>query len=233
MPTEGLPAGLSQDLTRERMLQLLADVGALIQDSHIVYTSGKHGSAYVNKDAIYPHTQLTSHLCLEIAKLVSALQIEVVLAPAIGGVILSQWVAYHLSRLSGYEVLGIYAEKENNTGEFVITRGFDGLCRSKRTLIVEDILNTGGSVRKVMHATLGLGSKLVGVAALCVRGGLGSLGKTDSGHWIEADGLTLPLYALAELPLDAWDAADCPLCRSGVAINTQIGKGREYLKAFR
>lgn len=67
------------------VLQVLGKVGAVIADSHIVYTSGKHGSAYVNKDAVYPHTAETSLLCRVIAERFADDNVEVVIAPAIGG----------------------------------------------------------------------------------------------------------------------------------------------------
>jgi orotate phosphoribosyltransferase len=54
-------------MSEQNVLKMLERVGAIITDSHIVYTSGKHGSAYVNKDAVYPHTLETSRLCREIA----------------------------------------------------------------------------------------------------------------------------------------------------------------------
>lgn len=55
-------------MNEQEVLQILGKVGAVIADSHIVYTSGKHGTAYVNKDAVYPHTKETSDLCRAIAQ---------------------------------------------------------------------------------------------------------------------------------------------------------------------
>ena len=71
-------------MNQQEVLQVLGNVGAVIKDSHIVYTSGMHGSAYVNKDAVYPHTKATSDLCREIARRFVDDNVEVVIAPAIG-----------------------------------------------------------------------------------------------------------------------------------------------------
>jgi len=133
-------------MTESEILKILHNTGAIIRDDHFVYTSGKHGSSYVNKDAIYPHTKVISNLCLEIAKRFAKSNIEVVIAPAIGGVILSQWTAHHLSRLTKRKVLGIYAEKGDD--KFIIKRGYDKLLNRKNVLVVEDVINTGGSARK-------------------------------------------------------------------------------------
>jgi orotate phosphoribosyltransferase len=203
-------------MNEQEVLKLLTKVHAVVTDSHIVYTSGKHGAAYINKDAIYPHTKETSQLCRAIAEQFSGSDVEVVIAPVIGGVILSQWVAHHLTEITGREVLGIYAEKDGDS--FVIKRGYDKIIREKNVLVIEDVLNTGGSAKKVIEKTRALGGNVVGLGVLCNRGA-------------KAEDMANPpkLVALFDLKLDAWDAAECPLCAKGVPINTDIGKGREYL----
>ncbi|MDK2949263.1 MAG: orotate phosphoribosyltransferase [Patescibacteria group bacterium] len=202
----------------EKVLQVLGKVGAVITDSHVVYASGKHGTVYVNKDALYPHTKETSDLCRAIAEQFVDDKVEVVIAPAIGGVILSQWVAYHLSEITGHEVLGVYAEKaEEDT--FVIKRGYDKIVAGKNVLVIEDVLTTGGSVKKVIEATRALGGNIVGLGVLCNRGGI----------TLEDVANPLKLFALVNIELEAWDEAECPFCAQGVPINTNVGKGREYL----
>ena len=202
------------------VLELLEHVGALIGNSHIVYTSGKHGSSYVNKDALYPHVQITSHVAYRMATPFGAAGVEVVAGPTIGGVILAQWVAYHLTQL-GTPVLAIYAEEQLDaagTKQRVFRRGYDQHLPNKRVLIVEDILTTGQSARAVVDAVVAGGGIPIGVAALCNRGS------------VTAEQLGVPrLVALTNLALEAWDAATCPLCAAGVPINTSVGKGAAFL----
>ena len=204
-------------MNEQQRLAILADVKAVITDSHLVYTSGKHGSAYVNKDAIYPHTSITAQLCAEIA-MEFRYGVDVVIAPAVGGVVLTQWTAYHLSSLMGKEVLAVYAEKIEG-GEFIIGRGYDKLVTNKRILVVEDILNTGGSANGVIKAVRKIGGNIIGLGAICNRGGVTAADLGDIPQ----------LFALTNIKLDAWDEADCPLCKEGVPINTEVGKGRAYL----
>jgi len=222
-------------MNQQEVLRVLSKVGAVITSSHIVYTSGKHGTAYVNKDALYPHTDETSRLCYAIAERFEDDYIEVVIAPAIGGVILSQWTAHHLTEIKGhklygssirlsvanrssYEVLGVYAEK-TEIDTFIIKRGYDKIVAGKNVLVVEDVLTTGGSAKKVIEATRVLGGNVVGLGVLCNRGGI-----------TPQDVANVPkLIALVDVKLDAWDEADCPLCAQNVPINTDVGKGREYL----
>ena len=159
-------------MNEQEVLQVLGKVGAVIANSHIVYTSGKHGTAYVNKDAVYPHTQLTLELCCGIAEQFKNDGVEVVIAPAIGAVILSQWVAHRLSALTYREVLAVYAEKSEGGEAFVIKRGYDKLILGKNVLVVEDVLTIGGSAKKVVEATRAIGGNVIGLGVLCNRGGI-------------------------------------------------------------
>ena len=207
-------------MTGAEIIQNLRQVDALVRDSHIVYTSGRHGSAYVNKDAIYPHTHLTSRLCHELASHFSGQRIDTVLAPALCGIILSQWVAFHLSDLEGREVAAIYAEKDKQAERelFVIKRGYDKCVTGRRILLLEDVLTTGISIKRVVEAVRSLRGEIVGVGALCNRGG------------VSAEELAVPeLFSLVAVNLESWEAGVCPLCAKGVPVNTDVGKGREFL----
>lgn len=201
------------------ILGVLEKVGAVITGSHIVYTSGKHGTAYINKDALYPHTIKTSAVCSALAKKFEEDQIDVVIAPAIGGVILSQWVAYHLSKNKSRTIFGVYAEKSEDGSYFVIRRGYEKFVKGKNVLVVEDILNTGGSAQKVVEAVRQAGGNVIGVGALCNRGGVTAKSIGDVPR----------LEALVNIKLDAWEEENCPLCRDNIPINTEVGKGKEFL----
>ncbi|MBI4374703.1 MAG: orotate phosphoribosyltransferase [Deltaproteobacteria bacterium] len=196
-------------------LKILDETGAVLTNGHFLYTSGKHGGVYINKDAVYPHTRLISKLCRMIAEHFSKQEIDGVVAPVVGGVILSQWVSHHLSELKGKEVLGIYAEKSMDG--FLIQRGYDRLIPGKKILIVEDILNTGGSVKKVVETVRGLNGDVIGVGALVNRGGVTPKDLGNSPN----------LYALVNLNLEAWDPKECPLCQKKIPINTEVGKGKK------
>jgi len=193
-----------------RAAAVLSEVGAIVTDSHIVYTSGKHGRAYVNKDALYPHTDRTAELCGLMADLVRDAGAEVVCAPALGGIILSQWLGHHL------RLPAVYAEKVD--GVLTLRRGYDQVVNGKRVVVVEDVLNTGGSLVETIRAVRAAGGEVVAAVALCNRGG------------VTAASLGVPrLESLLEVTLEAWDAAECPLCRDGVPVNTKVGKGHEFL----
>ena len=192
-------------------------VGAITTNTHVVYTSGKHGSMYINKDALYPHTKETSALCRDLAEHFANEKVDVVVGPAIGGIIPSQWIAYHLSEITGREILGVYAEKTDDG--FMIKRGYDKLISGKNILVFEDNLTTGGSIKKVIALIRSLGGHVVGLGAFCNRGNIQP----------EDVGGIPQLFSLLNITMDAWEEADCPLCAAHIPINTTIGKGLEFL----
>lgn len=203
----------------EYILQILRRVGAIITDSHLVYTSGKHGSVYVNKDALYPHTAESYKVGQMFAEKVEDLDIDVVVAPALGGIILSQWTAYHLSELKKKEILGVYSEKTEDNNQ-IIKRGYDKLIAGKNVLVLEDITNTGGSVKKLVAEVKAKGGNIVQVYVMVNR---------DPKN-VTADTIGAPFAALGILPAEAWEAKDCPLCANHVPINTGVGHGKKYLE---
>jgi orotate phosphoribosyltransferase len=203
------------------VLQMFLDVGAVVRDSHFVYTSGRHSSVYINKDAVYLHTGIISALCCEMARPYIAEQIDVVVGPVMGGIILSQWVAHYLNkRRESGETLAVYAEKGTDSvdKQFFFGRGYDKYIPGKNVLIAEDILTTGGSVRQVVELVRRQGGNVVGITALCNRGNV----------LLDAVG-GVPISALIAIDLETYEPEDCPFCRDNVPINTELGKGRAFL----
>lgn len=212
-------------MNQEEVKEIFVQAGALVLNSHLVYTSGRHGSAYINKDALYSHPKTISHLCKTMANSFSNSNIEVVLGPALGGIILSQWVSFHLSDLYQKEVLSVYAEKCDRNG-FVIKRGYDQILKNRRTLIVEDVVTTGGSVKKVLNAASALKANIVGLSILCNRGGLTKEALCQSLEQSK----NIDLFELLKFPLESWSEKDCPLCINKIPVNIQIGKGLEFVQ---
>ena len=207
------------------VVAILKRIGAVITNDHFVYTSGKHGEVYINKDALYPHTKETSEVCRIMAEKYKDADVEAVAAPAVGGTILSQWVAYHLSQIKGKEILSAYTEKDAGTtasaaeSKQLFRRGYDAVVKGKKVLVVEDITTTGGSVKKTIHSIREAHGQIVAVCVLVNR---------DPKN-IDSTMMEIPFIPLAEVKMQVWDAGACPLCKKNVPINTTVGKGREYL----
>ncbi|HET9920197.1 MAG TPA: orotate phosphoribosyltransferase [Ktedonobacteraceae bacterium] len=203
------------------IMRLFADAGAVISDSHFVYSSGRHSSVYINKDSLYLHPGVISTLCQQMAQPYEAGQIDVVVGPVLGGIVLSQWVAHALNarRTSG-ETLALYAEKEGDGPQkrFLFSRGYDRYISGKNILVVEDVLTTGGSARQVIELVRQHGGRVVGLSALCNRG---NVQPEDVGG--------VPIQALITVNLETFTEEECPYCRQHIPINTTVGKGRAFL----
>lgn len=203
------------------IMQMFTDVGAIVTGSHFVYTSGRHSSVYINKDALYLHTGTISALCERMIEPFKPEQIDVVVGPVLGGIVLSQWAAHHLNqRRTNGQTLAVYAEKasDGQDKQFFFGRGYSRYITGKNILVVEDVLTTGGSARQVIEVIHGLGGNVVALSALCNRGRVRS---SDVGN--------VMVFALVSIGLDTYAPEDCPLCKSNVPINTELGKGKSFL----
>ena len=212
-------ADRSKSECAEEALQLLLESGAVLQNDHFVYISGDHGSGWIDKDAIYPHTERIERLSRNLARLVGGLGIEVACGPATGGLIIAEWTAHELG------VLATFTEHDTPQpgelrGRFVLRRGYDHLVAGKRVLVVDDIVNTGHSIRQTIEAVRGAAGEVVAAAALVNRGNVGA----------PEIGVKEFVYLL-EYKIPAWPAAACPLCKTGVPVNTQFAHGKEFLAA--
>jgi orotate phosphoribosyltransferase len=203
----------------DEVIEILKNTQAIIADSHFVGTSGRHFAAYINKDALYPHTKETSRIGELFAEKYKDFDIDVVVGPALGGIILSTWTAYHLSKLKNKEVLGVYTEKDLDKNQ-VFTRGYDKLVDEKNVLVVEDLTTTGGSVKKVVDSVRGAGGNVVAVCVMVNRDP-----KLVNEEFMEA-----PFDSLAVYEVPSYTAEECPLCKDGVPINTTVGHGKKFLE---
>lgn len=193
----------------------LARLG-VFQSGHFKYRSGKHGEVYLDKDSIYLDVYLVEILCQDLAKKVWANhQPQVVAGPAMGGIILSNRIGYWLSKgqdiWSGGVIKSVYAEKKN--AGFVFRQVYARAIRGKSVLIVEDIINTGGTVIRIAEAIRNIGGVVSGAATLINRG------------QVKAEDIGIPhLISILDIPLPSWEVP-CPLCLRGIPLSEDLGHG--------
>lgn len=219
--------------TARGVVDMLIEAGAFLKDGHFVLASWRHAAEYVDKNKLFVDTHRISRLCHLFASRFVEQGVEVVIGPASGGIVLSQWTAYHLTELTGRSVKSVYADKIYIPGslawylfglgrppreELVIKRGYRDIIRNRRALIVEDVGTTGTTLRRTVQAAAACDADIVGAALLCSRGGL------------MADDVDAPdLYSLIPLSMETWSEEECPLCRDKVPVNTEYGHGAEYM----
>ena len=139
----------------------LRESGALLE-GHFVLASGRHSAQYIEKFRLLEQPRLTSRLCAEIARRFQDENIECVIGPVTGGIIL----AFEVARLLG--VRAVYAERADDGQGFALRRGFQ-LRDGEKCLIVEDIVTTGGSAQRVVELARENGGEVRGVGLLVDR----------------------------------------------------------------
>ncbi len=190
-------------MNRFEAIELLKENGA-IMEGHFRLSSGLHSDTYVQTVRVLQHPHLGQRLGDEIAHLFESEAIDVVIAPALGGVVIGYMVALALHKRM------VFAERQ--TGEFVLRRGQE-LMRGERALLIEDVITTGGSVEEVASLARKCAAEPVAVGALVERG--------------PARELSLPKKALIELEIGSWPADACPLCAQGLPVQSP---GSRHLK---
>lgn len=177
-------------MNTDEVLDVFREAGALLE-GHFILSSGRRSSVFLQKALIFKNPVLTEKLCKALAQKVKAdlpVQPDIIVAPAMGGVI----PGYETARHMGLE--SIFTEREN--GKFALRRGFS-LEKGQKVLMVEDIVTTGLSSRECIKSIEQTGAKVVGGACLFDRSG----GTVDIG---------VPLVSLAARKFPDYDANDLP-----------------------
>lgn len=178
-------------------IRALLDQTGAVRSGHFLLSSGLHSAGYVQCALVLQHPRYAERLAAELAaRLGAGRAADVVVSPALGGVILG----HELARALGCRA--IFAERDA-AGALRLRRGF-ALAPGERVVVAEDVWTTGGSTREVIRLVEAAGAEVVALAALLDRGGFAA----------EA-AKTLPAVALVEMRFDTWTAAECPLCRAG------------------
>jgi len=182
-------------MTEDEILQIFRQNSALLE-GHFILSSGLHSDRYIQCALVLQYPNIAERLCSELAAKLRYLNASVVVAPALGGVI----VAHEVARALG--VRAAFTERLAGGGPMSLRRGFS-FSRVDRVLVVEDVITTGGSTRETMACVKQGGGAVVGVGALIDRSG----GTADLG---------VPKATLVTLAVGNYDPADCPLCKSGI-----------------
>ncbi len=183
-------------LSNEETIEIFKEAGALLE-GHFIYTSGRHGERFLQAARVLQYPNHVETLCTAIAEKARDLDVELVVGPATGGIIL----AYETGRQLG--VRGVFAERDEEEG-MAVKRGF-AIPEGTRVLVVEDIVTTGGSVHKTVNHLTKRGANVVGVSVLIDR----SAGEAK---------FDCPYLPLATLSMRSWDPDSCDLCVSGAPL---------------
>jgi orotate phosphoribosyltransferase len=182
-------------MTDADTLSLFRRRGALLE-GHFRLSSGLHSAGYLQCALVLQHPADAEDLGRALAVLLRASAPQVVLSPALGGLIIGHEVARALG------VRAIFAERQD--GVLTLRRGF-ALAPGERVVVIEDVVTTGGSTRETMDVAARAGATVVAAGAIIDRsGGSSALGA--------------PFHALASLAVPTYQPDACPLCAAGTPV---------------
>ena len=182
-------------MQEDKILKLFEETGALLS-GHFRLSSGLHSGNYFQCALLLQNPYIAEKMCKQLAGYFKDDKPTCVVAPALGGVI----VSYETARALG--VKSLFTERVE--GKMTLRRGFE-IKKEDRVLVVEDVITTGLSTGEVLEAVKSTGASIIGVGCVVNRSG-----KTlDFG---------VKLKSLAMLDFPTYNQEDCPLCRKGVEI---------------
>jgi len=179
-------------MTQDEVLEIYRSTGALLT-GHFLLSSGLHSDRYLQSALVLQQPDTATRLCAELARHYRDQRIEVVIAPALGGV----FVSHETARALGIRAL--FAERVN--GELTLRRGFT-IRPGERVLVVEDVITTGKSTKETIEVVRRAGGVVVAAAALVDRSG----GTANVG---------VPHHSLVTLQVPTYEPAACPMCKAG------------------
>lgn len=177
-------------MDREEVLNHFREAGALLE-GHFLLSSGLHSAVYLQCAKVLQNPERAALLCVALAEQVRKEipgEVELVVAPAMGGVV----VGYEMARQLGID--GLFTERAR--GEVILRRGFE-IPKGARVLMVEDVVTTGLSSKECIECIRAAGGDVIGGASLVNRSG----GRADIG---------VPLVSLLTLDVAAYTEADLP-----------------------
>ncbi|HTV53950.1 MAG TPA: orotate phosphoribosyltransferase [Terriglobia bacterium] len=180
-------------IPEQEFLQVFRDHQALLE-GHFILSSGLHSDRYIQCALVLQYPRIAEQLCSALAEQLKALGASVVVAPALGGVL----VAHEVARALG--VRALFTERQD--GNMTLRRGFS-ITSDEPALVVEDVITTGGSTRETMNCVREAGGRVLGAGALIDRSG----GTAN---------LDVPKAALVTLSVQNYEPSHCPLCKAGI-----------------
>lgn len=187
-------------LSDKEALNIFTKTEALLT-GHFLLTSGRHSNKYFQCAKVLQYPNYTEQVCSNIAEYFGNYEIDTVIAPAMGGIIVGNEVARKLGKRS------IFAERENKV--MTLRRGFS-LEPGEKVLVCEDVVTTGGSVFEVIEIVKSFGAEVVGVGYIVDR----SNGKVNFGY---------PQKSTLTVEVISYPPDDCPICRENKILLVKPG----------
>lgn len=182
-------------LTDNEILSIFKKTDALLE-GHFLLTSGRHSNKYFQCAKVLQYPEYTSLICEKISSFFKNYEIDTIIAPALGGIIVGQEVARQLNKKF------IFAERENKN--LTLRRGFE-VNKDEKFLVCEDVVTTGGSVFEVIEIVKNNNGIVAGVGTIVDR----SNGIVN---------FQVPQITGLKLEVVSFSPDECPLCKENIPL---------------
>tara|TARA_Y100001934_G_C12222581_1_gene711437 strand:- start:521 stop:1099 length:579 start_codon:yes stop_codon:yes gene_type:complete len=146
---------------QDQLIEIFQKTGALLQ-GHFILTSGRHSPTYFQCAKVLQYPEYLKRFSNEIVHHFQEAEIDMVITPAVGGIVLGTEVGRQLNKQT------IFAEREQ--GVMTLRRGFE-ISPKSNVLVIEDVITTGGSVQEVIELVANSDATVTGVGVLVDRSG--------------------------------------------------------------
>ncbi len=179
---------------------ILEKLGVL-KRGHFLLTSGKHSDIYFEKYRILSHPYYLKKLLEFSIDFLNKIDFEAIVGPFTGGALIAEILGLMMNKRT------IFAEKKEN--EFIIRRDF-GIEYPFKAIIVDDVITTGGSVKKTLKACEGIAD---------IRGILVLIDRRE-----EEENFGYPFFSIYKEKVKIYSPDECPLCEKNIPLTKPGGK---------
>jgi len=190
-------------MNEKEILNILEEKKAIL-NGHFLLSSGLHSNRYIQCALVLQYPDIAEKLAKVLAEKIIQLhtsshpylKIDVVVSPALGGIIIGQELARQLKSRA------VFTERVDE--KMTLRRGFE-IKKNEKVVVVEDVITTGKSTNEVIEVVKNCGGEILNIASLVDRSG----GKVKFDY---------PVVSLLKIDVQTWQKENCPLCKEGKEI---------------
>lgn len=195
------------EIRKDAIFEIFKDLGALLE-GHFLLSSGLHSDKYIQCALVLQYPEIAEKIAVLLFEEIKNnldiwYEINVVVSPALGGIVIGQEIARVIKTFTNKKVRAIFTER-NDKGEMTLRRGFE-IMPSDKILIVEDVVTTGKSTREVINVIEEKKGKILALSSI--------INRSD-----EDLDFKYPYFYLSKLKVNNYEPQKCPLCKEGITL---------------
>jgi orotate phosphoribosyltransferase len=194
------------EIRKESLIEVFKSYNAILE-GHFLLSSGLHSDKYIQCALVLQYPDLAEKIAMlifeEIRKNSDLWQdVDVVVSPALGGVIIGQELARVIKTFSQKKVRAIFTERDNE-GKMTLRRGFE-VKNTDNVIVVEDVVTTGKSTREVIEVVENTNAKILAICSIFNRA--------------KEINFVFPYFYIEKIEVNNYEPQNCPLCKQGIPI---------------